>query len=90
LGVSGKVETCFWGIIAVFLKLPLKNLIRLEKWHKIHKLGCNYGSILTNPTLKLERGCPVVTLMEVSMYLIINLRIIYHGYESKGMRNGNN
>jgi hypothetical protein len=65
------------GIIAVFLKLPLKNLIRLEKWHKIHKLGCNYGSILINPTL-----------MEVSIYLIINLRIIYHGYESKGMRNG--
>jgi hypothetical protein len=70
------------------LKLPLKNLIRLEKWHKIHKLGHNYGSILLNPTLKVELGCPVVTLMEVSMYLIINLRIIYHGYESKGMRNG--
>jgi hypothetical protein len=84
------VETGFWGIIAVFLKPVLKNLIRLEKWHKIHKLGCNYRSILVNPTLKLELGCPVITLMEVSMYFIINLRIIYHGYESKGMRNGKN
>jgi hypothetical protein len=56
LVVIGKVETGFWGIIAVFLKPVLKNLIRLEKWHKIYKLGCNYRSILVNPTLKLHQG----------------------------------